>query len=395
MQTQGFNVFRLSRIVAALSATSAPIVFTFAVLQAAGNPDVLAQALGLQILAQLAALLVSGPLIDRLNRKWFLVAMQAAAGTTWACFAVVLLAGDPPGAVFPAFGGLTGLVSGLNGPATQSVLSHLVAREELKSKLADLRIALNTVSVIAPVAAGILLGVAPAGAVVLGLAAANLASALQLLRLPAMKAERPAVVARTADAGRGPLLPAWFWAAVAGTALMNVLWAGYYQLNGPVILRDTSTAPELAWGIASAALGAGMVLGGIVFKRVTFAKPRSTPLLLLAGKALPLAVLGLWPHPALLAFAAFCTGVMLEAFVVNFHAQLQLGVPGHFLGTAYSLDAFVGMALMPAGYALAASGSLDRAGSQLAAAGVTAFLALAAWFAVRMARDAGKVPERV
>jgi len=272
------------------------------------------------------------------------------------------------------------------------VMSHLVARGELKSKLADLRIALNTVSVIAPVAAGMVLGLAPAGIVVIGLAAANLASALQLLRLPEMTTDSPTRDAQAVvDVGRGSLLPTWFWIAVVGTALMNVLWAGYYQLNGPVILRETLTAPELVWGIASAALGAGMILGGIVFKRVTFAKPRSTPLLFLTGKALPLAALGLWPHPALLAFTAFCAGVMVEAFVVNFHTQVQASVPGRFLGTAYSLDAFIGMALMPAGYMLAASGPFGQTGSQLLAAGLTVVLAFAGWLALRKVPDAGPV----
>jgi hypothetical protein len=134
-----------------------------------------------------------------------------------------------------------------------------------------------------------------------------------------------------------------------------------------------------------------MILGGFVFKRVTFTKPRSTPLLFLAGKALPLAALGLWPHPALLGFAAFGAGVLIEAFVVNFHAQVQLGVPERFLGTAYSADAFVGMALMPLGYALATSGPFDRGTGQLAAGAATVVIAFAGWLVIRRVRDAGKV----
>ena len=106
----GFKIFWLSRAIAALSATSAPIVFTFAVLESAGRTEILAQSLSLQVLAQLVALLVSGRLIDRVNRKWFLVAMQAASGLTWAALAALLLSGDPPDAVFPVFGALTGLL---------------------------------------------------------------------------------------------------------------------------------------------------------------------------------------------------------------------------------------------------------------------------------------------
>lgn len=393
MRTSGFNVFWLSRTIAALSASSAPVVFAFAILQASGRQEVLAQALSFQVLAQLLTLLISGPVIDRVNRKWFLVLAQMLTGVAWATFAVVLMVGNMPETVFVVVGLVVGLLSGFNGPATQSVVSRLVSKEELKSRLADLRITLNAVSVLVPVAAGMLLGLLPASAVIFGLAAANLLSGLQLMRLPSLKVERPPVVSGRSAASEvlsGLAIP-WFWYAVIATALMNLLWAGYYQLNGPVIFKGASTNPELVWGVACAALGGGMILGGFVFKRVTFKNPRSTPILFLAGKALPVLALGLWPHPVLIAVTAFCAGVMLEAFVVNFHAQVQLTFPDRLMGTAYSADAFVGMALMPLGYALAASGTFERSTSQLVAGFSTVVIALAGWLVISRVREPGKV----
>lgn len=78
-----------------------------------------------------------------------------------------------------------------------------------------------------------------------------------------------------------------------------------------------------------------MIVGGFVSKRVTFKRSRSTPLLFLAGKGLP----------------------------------------------------------VPVGYALATAGPFDRLSSQLVAGSLMVVLAVAGWLAVSRVRGKARVLE--
>lgn len=354
-------------------------------LQNAAGAPYLAGMLSAQVVGQLVAMACAGFILDRSNRKLFLILVQGVTGACWVLFAVLLA--TSPQQQFPWIlsSGLLGVLGGLNGPATQSLLAWLVAKDQMQQTVAKLRISLNTVALLMPALGGLALGFVSGAYVALVLALFMALSAITLCALPSAIGQN---TQQDSSAGWRDALQPWFIAVVLLTGVMNLLWAGYFQLNGPKVFDHASQNGALHWGIVSTALAAGLILGGIYYKGYSFKRPLSTTVLLLAPKALPILLVALLAQWYWVAAAAFIAGFFLEAFAVNFYTQVQLRMPQRSLGTVLSLDGFIGLGLMPVGYALAgstfAAGSLDLAG--IAAAAATVLLAVCGWFILRSSK---------
>ncbi|MDO5645032.1 MAG: MFS transporter [Dermabacter sp.] len=380
--TRNLRIYWASRLIAGASGTAAPVVLAVSTLSASVGASVLAPMLSAQAVGQLVALATAGIIIDRVNRQAFLVCVQMLAGLTWAAFALLLFTDAHNPTLWIGIGALLGLLAGLNGPATHSLLSFLVDRDAMKTVVANIRISLNIVALLSPVVAGAAIAVLPPGVVPLAMAIFMAVSALTLCALPAMRSrasEGPE------PSGLRDILQGWFVIIVLTTSAMNLLWAGFFQLRGPIAIAGEGGTGAAEWGIVSASFAAGLIAGGVYYRRATFRDPVGTPLLLLAPKALPILVIAVYPHAIVLSIAAAVAGFFLEAFAVNFATQMQLRMPQHALGKALSLDGFIGIGLLPLGYAAAdatARAGMTELSGILAAVG-TLLLAVLGWALLR------------
>lgn len=392
MLNSPLRIYWASRIFAAMSATTAPVVLTMGTLSSQAGMNYLSAMLSAQAIGQIAAMAVSGPLIDRCNRKAFLIIVQLLTSVTWALFAFLLSSSSSSQVLWVICAALLGSLGGLNGPATQSLLSWLVPKENMQEVIAKLRITLNTVALLFPALGGLALGFVPGNYVALALALFMFLSSLTLFGLPNIFKNSSA--ASLKSSWKDALQP-WFLGIIIVTGVMNLLWAGFFQLNGPKILSLSSSQGALHWGLISTALAAGLIFGGLYYKGVDFRRPLSTSLLLLAPKAVPVLLVALLIDWYWIALAVFIAGFFLEAFAVNFYTQVQLRIPQRSLGTALSLDGFIGLGLMPLGYAFAEGTfqgqQVDLAG--IIAAAATLLLVLAGWLLVRCTRWA-REPEQ-
>lgn len=392
MPNSPLRIYWASRIFAAMSATTAPVVVTMGTLSNPVGMNHLSAMLSAQAIGQITAMAVSGPLIDRCNRKAFLIIVQLLTSLSWAVFALLLSNAPSSATPWIICTASLGVFGGLNGPATQSLLSWLVPKEKMQNVVAKLRISLNTVALLFPALGGLALGFMPGNYVALILALFMFLSSLTLFSLPNIFETTAAVSLKSS--WKAALQP-WFLGIVLITGVMNLLWAGYFQLNGPKILNQDSSQGALHWGLISTALAAGLLVGGFYYKGVIFHRPLSTSLLLLAPKAVPLLLVALLVDWYWIAVAVFVAGFFLEAFAVNFYTQVQLRIPQRSLGTALSLDGFIGLGLMPLGYALAdgtfREQQVDLAG--IIASAATLMLVVTGWLLIRYARWA-KEPEQ-
>lgn len=383
---RNLNIYWASRLIAGVSGTAAPVVLTVATLTTTIGSSVLASMLSAQAMGQLVALAISGVIIDRVNRKIFLITVQALTGATWVAFASLLFMNSGQVISWIAVGAVLGLLSGLNGPATQSLLSFLVDREAMKATVANIRISLNVVALLSPVIAGASIALVQPTLVPLIMAFLMLGSAVTLSALPTMRSDTSPgeIKGRLKDALQG-----WFLIVILVTSVMNLFWAGFFQLRGPIVIASASDSGPAQWGIVSASFAAGLVVGGFYFRQKTFKNPIGTPLLLLAPKAIPILVIALFPNFVVLSLTTFIAGFFLEAFAVNFYTQVQLRVPQHALGKALALDAFIGVGLLPFGYmmaeASARSGTTELGG--ILASGGTVALAILGWVLLRSTRS--------
>lgn len=346
---RGLQIYWASRIIAAVTATATPVVLTTSTLKSAVGSGVVAGMLSAQAIGQLLALLLAGVIIDRVNRKVFLIIVQSCAGLTWLSFSLLLILDTSVSTPWIALGAALGLLAGLNGPATQSLLSHLVDPEGMKSTLATIRISLNATALLAPLVAGAVIAFFPPYLVPGAMGVLMIVSAATLSALPTMRAQATAPTTMKLK----ELAEGWFISIIMVTSVMNLFWAGFFQLRGPLVIASTTESGPAQWGIVSASFAAGLIVGGFYYRKKVLKDPLGSPLLLLASKALPILVIALFPNVILLIITTFVAGFLLEAFAVNFYTQVQLRVPQHALGKALSLDGFIGIAFLPAGYWLA------------------------------------------
>lgn len=350
-----YRYFYAGRTVATVGSAMMPILLTFAVLRSGGNATTLASVLTIQIASQLSITLVAGVLVDRWNRRNYLLCCQILTAANCAAFATLVAYDLHLPASLLVVAGLSGILSGLAGPSLQSILPQLVDEDELQKRTADLRIMLNIVQTAGPVIAGMLISFVSIPVVSFVLALLYMVSAVLYIGLPSgLKPSKKEPL--ISDVRRGWSLfwaTTWFVQPVIVCGIINTLWAGFFQLLGPVY-AEGHLGGARSWGTIAASLSLGLICGGFIFRRIVFEDKLLASYLSLAGKMLPIVAIGLQFPLYIICIATFLTGCFVECFAINFYTYVQKNINTLELGRLLSYDVFVGLAMTPVGYWLAA-----------------------------------------
>ncbi len=147
----------------------------------------------------------------------------------------------------------------------------------------------------------------------------------------------------------------WLWVTVVSEGLALLLYMGPLMVLLPYLIRTTLMGDAQDFGLVLAADGVGSVLAGVVMSRRGMPARYISVLYLCWGAGtLPLIGLGLGTELLPLMLFSALHGALITAGVVIWSTLQRSRVPPEMRGRVSSLDWVVGLAFVPASFALTA-----------------------------------------
>ncbi|MBL7260692.1 MFS transporter [Paractinoplanes lichenicola] len=363
-----FRFLLAGRTINALGNSFAPLALAFAVLDLTGSATDLGLVVGARTLVNVAFLLFGGVLADRMPKHVLMVSASLAAAATQGVVAVLVLTGSATIPLLIVLGAINGMVGALALPASSSILPQTVPADIRQQANAMNRLGLNSAAILGAPLAGVVVAATNPGWGIAVDAATFALSALLFLPLRSITVARPAAPVEPPVPAEGvpavePARPnvfadlrtgwsefrsrTWLWVVVAGAALGNAVWSGGLYVLGPVVADET--IGRRAWGVVLAAQTAGMIIGALIAMRLRLKRMLLVGCVCLFGMAVPLLLLGAYPHFWALAAGAAIAGLTLEQFGVAWETTMQEHIPQDKLARVYSYDMVGSFVAMPIG----------------------------------------------
>jgi MFS family permease len=280
--------------------------------------------------------LFAGVITDRLDARRLVIGTQAAQVVTGAALAWIVLAGVAQPWMLYLIAFLNGLVLVLDVPSRQQLTYRMVGPATLPNAIALNSSLFNASRIFGPSLAGVVLGLAGAGACFLINAISFFAVLLGLFAMRTREFhdlkefERPTIFRGTREG------LAYVWrqpkmVAVLGLTFVLSTFAFNFNVTLPVLAYTTLHTHEWVYAVLSAVFGAGALVGALVAASLG----RASSKVMLAGAAFFTgAEVVLAPlHNAYLAgLLLFFVGVGFTAWSANSNASMQLAAPDHLRG---------------------------------------------------------------
>ncbi|MBL7259756.1 MFS transporter [Paractinoplanes lichenicola] len=344
-----FRLLAAGRMISMLGNAVAPIALAFAVLDLTGSAGDLGLVVGARSVTNVVFLLLGGVIADRLPRHLVMVGSSAVAAVTQAAVAAAILTGTATVPLLMVLSAVNGLASALAWPAVSALLPQTVPETIRKQANAINRIGGNTAMILGAPVGGILVATVGPG---WGLAADAVSFALSgvcfaLIKVPAVSARKPSVLAGLRDGWSEFTSRTWLWVVVLGFMFLNAAWAASLGVLGPVVADDT--IGRRAWGFVLAAQTAGMIAGALLAIRLNVRRLLAFGVIAVGGQVLLPAGLGLAPVLWVLMVCAFVGGVAFDQFGIAWETTMQEYVPADKLARVYSYDMLGSLVAIPIG----------------------------------------------
>jgi len=360
LRRRDFRLLFVGQGVSVLGDRMVAVALAFAVLEVGGSASELGLVLGLAWAPLVVTVLAGGVVADRTSRRGVMVAADLVRVVSQGAMAALVIAGEAEVWMLAALAGITGGATGFFNPASTGLLPEVVPDEELQPANALRSTAVSASEILGPIVAGAIVAAAGAGWAIAVDAGTFAVSAVSLMMLRPPARERRAPGSFVSDLREGWTefrSRRWVWTFVVYAAVGNMLWGAWTALGPIVAHRDLGGAA--VWGSILGAVGIGALVGSAFATR---ARPRRPLLLvgLMEGLfGLPLAFLAAAAPAALIAFAAFLSGIGLMLGMSVWQSTLQRYIPAGSLSRVSAYDWFGSFALYPLG--LAAWGSIAGA----------------------------------
>lgn len=344
-----FRFFWLGRTVSLFGNGLAPVAVAFAVLHIGGDAWDLGLVLAARGVPQALLMLFGGVVSDRFSRDRVLVGACLASALVQAVAAGLLLSGAATITALAAIEAVHGAVSAFTMPALAGVVPLLVRQEQLQQANALVASGRTVAMMVGPASGGLIVATAGSGWALAVDAATFLVAAVCFvrLRLPSVPDADGSTWVALREGWDEFSARTWVWVVVAGSLVLNAVYAGAWMTLGPVVANDTIGAD--GWGWTLAALAAGMTTATVVLLGRSCARPLRVAMLGSLLMVVPIASLGFSPDLAWLMVAAFLGGVGFDAFMINWETALQQHVPADKLSRVASYDMFGSFVAIPAG----------------------------------------------
>lgn len=353
---------------------------------------------------QLLALLGSGILSDRIERRRILLGADVVRFVAVLIVAVLVMSGQPHMWQLAVLSVVYGLGAGVAAPAFDAIIPDLVPAEDLQQANAldqFLRPAMLRLG--GPALGGVLIAVNGAGTAFLFDAMTFLVSALCVWQMKA----RPRVADRF-DPGESPSLLAdavaglqfvrsrtWLWGTLGAATVAYLLFMGPTEVLLPYLVKEVLHGSASDLGVILGAGGVGAIAAALIVGKIGLPRRQLTFMYLCwALAALSVAGYGLASSGWQLAIISLVINGLEAAGWVAWATTKQLLVPAEMLGRVSSLDWFISIAGLPVSYALTAPvAALIGAQTTFVAAGVLcAAVTFAALFLPHMRDADGALP---
>ncbi len=302
--------------------------------------------------------LLLGPLVDRLSRKWLMVASDVGR---LAVFAVLPFVGSPGTIV--ALAAVAGVGNAFFRPAVLAGLPNLVESDELPAANTLLQLVEWASTAAGPLIGGILVAASGPHLAYWVNAATFALSATLVSGIPArlLQSERSIGRGHWADLSDG------FAIVRRSRALLAVLvaWSVAMLANGVInvaevfLARRSYGSDDFGFGLLWAASGAGLVLGGLAARRLIVGNVGTTYVAFLGVFAFGIAGAAVAPNVWVGAVAMIVSGLGNGGAVVANITLVQQGAPDALRGRAFTAVMSVNYAAL--GGALVAAGPLTNA----------------------------------
>ena len=348
-------------------------------------------------------MLIGGVWADRVPRHRLMVATDLIRFALHGTLAALIVTGEVEIWQVVAIEALFGSAEAFFRPASTAVIPQTVPEAEIQESNALVGMSNNVCEFVGPaLATALVLGVGAGEAFAVD-AATFVVSAALLIRMSPRRRDS-AAGAEAAASAEGETLRAqlrvgyeevraraWVWAVlIAACALVFFGLAPWFVL-GPVVAEENYGGTDV-YGIVTAALGAGTIIGSIVGIRWRPLHPMRVGLVLGAIWC-PMAVAYALGAPLEIVLpAAVVGGFGFALFDVWWLTALAERIPPDRLSRVSSYDWMVSLGLLPVGYLLA--GPLANAVGAVEVLAVGSALAMAAWL-LALVPDETRALERI
>ncbi len=311
------------------------IALAFAVLRIGGSATQLGLVLAAGVVSRVAFYLVGGVWADRLPRQVVMLSSDLVRALQQLIVGALLVTGTARMWHLVAGAIVYGLAAAFFQPASTGLVPATVSMARLQQANALMGLSRSITSVAGPLLSGLLVAFIGPGWVFIINGITFIVSAITLAMLHVERTARPERQSFVKDLALGwhqLAIRSWYWGPIVATR----------QLGGPS-----------AWGLISACLGVGSVVGGIITLRLLPSRPLIAANLALTPAALMLLALAI-PLPVVIIGLTCVIAFAGLAFLNEvWEATMQQLIPAAVLSRVTSYDWLISLIAMPAGYAVA------------------------------------------
>jgi MFS family permease len=343
-----FGWFFAGRTVDLAGSSMTTVALALAVLQSSGRAADLGIVLAATMIPTLVLLLVGGTVADRVSRRTVLIVSNLATAVVMAAMAAILIADRYDLVVMAGLAFVTGAVNAFSQPALRGIVPELVERQDLQRVNALLASSRNTVRILGPMIASVLVATVGGGWALAADALSYLLAAAAFTRIP--RVSRP-------PAARQPLwrdlVDGWAtfrsmrWVVVmtVSFALVNAVNVGPWNVLGPQVVSGNDGA--LGWGVVQTVRAIGLLVMSIVAVRIVLRRPLRDGRVWGTLAALPLLAVGLTGDAWIVAAAAFVGGLGFTVAAITWESTLQAAVPEESLSRVAAYDELLSYVAIP------------------------------------------------
>lgn len=367
LRSREFGLFFVARGIARLGDMMAPVALAAGLIMHGYGAGAVGLAMASMTACFAGFVIFGGVFADRFNPRAVMIGADLARVGTQLAMAGLFLSGHVVLWQVCVLGALNGTAAAMFQPGVAGVIPRIA--DDVQGANASIRTAESAMTLAGPAAAGALVGLTSAGGVYVAHAGTYAVSALclALLRLPPRPAD-DAPPERVAEGGRGRAFRAdlaegwrefssrtWMWAVIAiWMVFMIGSWGPTVPLVAARVVEDYGAG---AYGAVNSAMGAGMVVGGLVALRLRPVRPlRAGAVAALGFGAQPAAVGLQLPVPAIAGGMAVA-GAALAFWGVMWATSVQTQVPPAALSRVNAYEIAGSVAMLPVGNALAGPAS--------------------------------------
>ena len=378
-QIAHFKKLLISRTISNIGNGIAPIAIAFGVLNLPGaSPTDLSIVLASQAVPLVLLLPIGGVVADKLGRARVIAVTDMVLSAFVMTTAILFLTDNATVPLLALLGAIYGSLAAFWYPAMSALTPEVVPDTHLQTANGFIAMAQN---------GGMIVGAAIGGGLVAtvgsGIAIAIDAASFFIAGLLVFSFRHVSTKSESEESMFGDLVHGWRvfisykWivVVVGAFSLLVMVWRGSEEVMGPVWALDIYGGAA-GWSVVLACQAAGLLVGAFLGTRVDPKRPMVFGMVVTVAMPAFMFVLALQSPLAVVAFAAFITGISLDIFYVVWITALQRKVPREALSRVSSYDAFGSLLFGPIG--LAISGPLIAGLGATLAFGLFGVIALAA-----------------